>query len=152
MRVSLSEPHTICTRELGAEISVRLLVSCLYVSAVGLRMRIAGENVRVSTAPADSKACLHGDLIQILIQIGCVHMEANSNLSHVDYDPDSDLDSGPGARANVPQVIDDTVLIYAQVNKSWVRYREMTCFFPPWIFFLVLQCTCMHAHQLPVLH
>ena len=39
--VSLSEPHT---REFGAEISVRMLVS------VGLRVQIAGQNVCVSMA------------------------------------------------------------------------------------------------------
>ena len=46
-----------------------------------------------------------GILIQILIQIGCVYTEANwiqiyttDHLSHVDCDPDSNPDSGPGAR------------------------------------------------------
>ena len=46
-----------------------------------------------------------GILIQILIQIGCVYMEANwirIHLSHVDCDPDLNPDSGPayGARVN----------------------------------------------------
>ena len=46
-----------------------------------------------------------GILIQILIQISCVYMEANpdsGHLSHVDCDPDLNLDSGPGACVNVP--------------------------------------------------
>ena len=50
---SLSEPHT---RELGGEISVCVracllacLLACMFVS-VGLRARIAGQNVRVSMA------------------------------------------------------------------------------------------------------
>ena len=51
-----------------------------------------------------------GILIQILIQFGCIYMEANWIQSRlrpplplwINYDPDSELDSGPGAHVNVP--------------------------------------------------
>ena len=55
-----------------------------------------------------------GILIQILIQTGCVYTEAkwisnpdSDHLSHVDCDPDSNRDSGPGARVNA--VIDTCI-------------------------------------------
>ena len=121
------------------------LLACMLVS-VGLRARNAGQNVRVSMAEQllTPKPRLHEHQVP----------NPDSNLDHnlhgrgglsLDLNPvclrvnatslDQDLDQN--ARVNG-----------AQVNKSQVRYREMTCF-----FFLQKSFFCnvhAYARQLPV--
>ena len=51
------------------------------------------------------KPCLHGDSDPDWLRLRGGKLDSNpdsDHLSHVDCDPDSNPDSGPGARVNVP--------------------------------------------------